>query len=31
LGFRPTGTEGTLRPNSDIRTVDMRLDPRPHG
>ena len=28
LGFRPTGTTGTLRPGSDVGTVDMRRDPR---
>ncbi len=28
LGFRPTGTEGTLRPESDVRTLDLRRDPR---
>jgi ribosomal protein S18 acetylase RimI-like enzyme len=29
LGFRPTGTAGTLRPGSDIRSVDMRREPAP--
>jgi len=28
LGFRPTGTTGTLRPGSDVGTVDMRRGPR---
>jgi ribosomal protein S18 acetylase RimI-like enzyme len=28
LGFTPTGTTGTLRPDSDIRTVDLRRDDR---
>jgi len=27
LGFRPTGTTGTLRPGSLVRTLDMRRDP----
>jgi ribosomal protein S18 acetylase RimI-like enzyme len=31
LGFRATGTEGTLRPDSDVRTIDMRRDPRAAG
>jgi ribosomal protein S18 acetylase RimI-like enzyme len=29
LGFAPTGTTGTLRPDSEIRTVDLTRGPAP--